>query len=142
MEFQERKLPIDETMFEKMYTQWNLRKAEDSSLVFVGKDTYEQTIGNVNNYSSDHRKLRQEIINLENQILELQGRLSTLSAGYSILANTLIETELAGEKKRSLGKFLLIVLEFAQVTLDKMLMLHDAFDKIRDELANSENKRD
>ncbi len=142
MEFQERKLPIDETMFEKMYTQWNLRKAEDSSLVFVGKDTYEQTIGNVNNYSSDHRKLRQEIINLENQILELQGRLSTLSAGYSILANTLIETELAGEKKRSLGKFLVIVLEFAQVTLDKMLMLHDGFDKIRDELANSENKRD
>ena len=70
--------------------------------------------------------------------MELQGRLDTVLGGYSILANALLDTELAGEKKRSIGKFLMVVMEFSQVTMDKMLRFHDIFDKVRDKLDSLE----
>ncbi len=140
METRSNNLPIDEIFFEKMHSQWNARKIESSSLVHIVKTKFEETVGNVNYYPPENRSLRQEIIELENQIMELEGRLDTISGGFTILVNALIDTELPGEKKRALGKYLMMVLEFSQVTMDKILRLHDNFDKVRDEMNKMDKK--
>ena len=134
MNIENKSLPIDEDLFGKMYSQWETRKIESNSLVYVNKNMFEETVGNANLYSPKNRILRQEIIELENQVMELQGRIDALSGGYGILANSLADTELRAEKKRAIGKYIMIVLEFTQVTMDKLLRLQDIFDKVRAEL--------